>query len=127
MATLPIVDARAPGITLSSPARRIAQTLPRGLSVVLGSDEAGTATLTMTVDRATARKLRLDRRARGPVVVGMLSSAVTSGSRTVPINFTAKARRALRSVRLVKVLVTAVVTDAAGNRSTRTLRVTLRR
>lgn len=43
------------------------------------------------------------------------------------IALSAKAKRAFKSVKKVKLLVTAVVSDTAGNQVTKTLSVTLKR
>jgi hypothetical protein len=127
LAPLKPLDRTAPALSLRSVPKSLAQTLAKGLSIVLGTDEAGTATLTLTLDKATARKLGVDRKAKGPVTVGTLKAPVTKGSPIVVVKFSAKARKALKSVRRVKLVLTALVADAAGNSSTKTLTVTLKR
>ena len=42
-------------------------------------DEACTVTVTVTVDKATARKLKLDPKAKKAVVVGTLTKALAAG------------------------------------------------
>ena len=42
------------------------------------------------------------------------------------LKLSAKARKAFKKLNQMKVTVTAVVTDAAGNRTTKTLKVTIR-
>jgi hypothetical protein len=119
-----LFDRTAPAVALKSATKPLKQTLANGLSIVLSSDEAGTATLTLTLDKASARKLGVDRKAKGPVTVGTLKTPVTKGASTVVVKFSAKARKALKSARRVKLLLTAVVADAAGNKATKTLTVT---
>jgi hypothetical protein len=123
----PPKDVAAPVATLKSAAKPLKQTLSKGLAVLLGTNEASTVKFTVTVDKATARKLKLDRKAKGPVTVGTVNAALNPGSSPVTIAWSAKAKRALKSVKKLKVVVTAVVSDAAGNQVTKTLTVTLKR
>jgi hypothetical protein len=123
----PPKDLTAPSVTLKSPAKPLRQVLSKGLSIVLRTNEHSTAQLTLTVDKSTARKIRLERKAKKPVTVGTLSTALTPGSSTVTIKLSSKAKRALKSVKTVKLLLTVVVTDTAGNKTTKKLTVTLRR
>ena len=83
--------------------------------------------MTLKVDRATARKLRLKLTAKGPVKVGSLQTTLVPGRSTVAVKLTAKARKAITKVLKVKLLVTVLITDAAGNSATRTMTVTLKR
>ena len=101
--------------------------LSKGLPIVLTTNENATAQLTLTVDKATARKLKLDRKAKKAVPVGTLKATLTAGSRTLKITLSSKAKRAFKTAKTVKVLVTVVVTDAAGNKTTKTLTTTLKR
>ena len=55
---------------------------------------------TVEVSAATARKLGLDRRAKRPVTIGTATSALTVvGSRSMRIQLTSRAERALRRAR----------------------------
>jgi hypothetical protein len=72
-----------------------------------------------------ARRTKLDAKAKGPVTVGTASSASAAGK--VTLQLSAKARKALKKLKKVKLTVTLVATDAAGNRTTRTLSMTLAR
>ena len=121
------LDGTPPSVTLKSAAKPLKQTLSKGVAIQLTTNENSTATLTLTVDKATARKLRLDRKARGAVTVGTLKAALTPGSPTVTVKFSSKARRAFKSAKRLKLLLTAVIVDVAGNRTTKTLTVTLKR
>jgi hypothetical protein len=120
-------DLTAPTVSLRSAAKPLKQTLAKGLAIELTTNENASATLTLTLDKATARKLRVDRKAKGPVTVGTIRSALTAGKATIPIRLSAKARKALKAVKRVKLTLTAVVTDTAGNKTTKTLAVTLKR
>ena len=64
-------------------AKPLRQALSKGLSIVLSANENGTAQLTLTVDKATARRLKLDRKAKKPVTVGGLKAALTPESATL--------------------------------------------
>jgi Bacterial Ig domain len=120
-------DTTPPTFSLRAPAVKLKSALAKGLGVAVTSAEPGNASVTITVDRATARKLRLDRKAKHPVKVGAAKGVVAAGKTTLAVKFTAKARKALKHVRRVKLSVAVTVVDAAGNRSAHTLAVTLRR
>jgi hypothetical protein len=120
-------DATAPAFSLASPSTKLKPALKKGLRLVLTPNEGGTATIRLTVDRATARKLKLKRNAKGPFKVGGLKTTLASGQSTVVVKLTAKARKALTNVRKVKLLITVVMTDPAGNSATHTMKVTLKR
>jgi hypothetical protein len=92
----------------------------RTVSIVVTTSENAAATLTLTVDKATARKLKLSR------TVGTLKAALTKGQSTLAVKLSTKARKALKKLKRVKLTLTAVVTDAAGNKTTKTLAVTLK-
>jgi hypothetical protein len=123
----PPKDTTAPVFTLLSRSTKLKRALKNGVRVVVSSNEGGTARVTLSVDRATARKLKLKRHPAGPVKVGRLKTIVPSGKSTLAVNLTTKARKALKRARKVKLLVTAVMADASGNRSTRAMKVRLKR
>jgi hypothetical protein len=82
--------------------------IAKGVALTLTCDEAGTAKLTVAAGKTrTTKNVKL---AKGTKVTVKLS---------------AKARKALKKARRVTAKVTVVVTDAAGNRTTRTLSVKL--
>ena len=118
-------DTTAPALTLAAAGKA---TAAKGVAIKLTTSEAGSATLTLTVDKATARRLKLDKQAKGPVTVGTLSlPKVMPAETTLVVKLTTKARKAFRVARQVKLLLTVVVSDAAGNKATRTLTVTVKR
>ena len=124
----PLADRTAPTVrTTLDGATRLATVRRRGLKVRLRSDEAGTARLTLTVGRALARRLGLATRPRGPVVIGRIEQAVTARATTLSIVLTRKARRAVRTVRAVRVRLVCEVTDPAGNRRSLSRTLVLRR
>jgi hypothetical protein len=119
----PAPDRTAPNV---APKRVGRPALAKGVSLALTSDEAGTARLKLTVDKATARKLGLSRRAKRRVTVGTATAILVDGTTRVTVKFSRKARHAFRKARNVKLLLTVVAADAAGNTAIKTLAVTLR-
>jgi hypothetical protein len=113
--------------TVSSTAKALKPTLSKGLAIVLDAKENSSAKFTVTVDKATARKLKLDRKATGAVTVGTMNVALTAGVNKLTIKLSAKAKRAFKSVKKLKLTVAAVVTDTAGNPAAKTLTVNLKR
>ena len=95
--------------------------------MILTRNESGKVAVTLTIDRATARKLKLKRPTSGTVKVGKRTKTVRRGESTIVVKFTAKARAAMKTARKVKLLITAVLTDRAGNSATETTKVTLKR
>jgi hypothetical protein len=110
-------DTTAPKTTAKAGSASIA----KGVSLTLASNEAGTAKLTLSVDKATARKLKLDRKAEGAVIIGSAAPKLVKGSVKFTVKLTAKARKALKRVHRLKAKLTIVATDASGNSSTTTL------
>ena len=120
-------DTTPPDVALISAVRNLRTALSKGLRLVLTTSEPGTASVTLKVDRATARKLKLNLKAKGPVKVGSLQTTLVPGRSSVAVKLTAKARKAIKKVLRVKLLVTVLITDVAGNRATRTMTVRLKR
>ena len=106
---------------VSAPGQKLKQVLARGLHLTLASNEAGKATVTVSVDAKTARKLHITRQ------VGRASVAVRAGKLDLTVKLAAKARKALKKLRKVTLSLRAVVTDAAGNATPVTKTVTLKR
>ena len=123
----PPKDLTAPSVTLKALATPLKQVFTKGLPIVLSTNEIGTVQMTLTVDKATARKIKLDRKAKKAVTVGTLKASLATGSRTLTLKLSSKAKGALKTAKAVKVLLTVVVTDAAGNKTTKTLTTTLKR
>ena len=85
------------------------------------SNETGVATFTPTLYKATAKKLKLSR------TVGTLKAALEAGTSTLKIKLSSKAAKAFKKLKPVKLTLAAVVTDAAGNQTTKTLKITLKK
>jgi hypothetical protein len=113
-AATPPRDVTPPASTLKAPKERLKAALKHGVTAALTCSEACTAALALTLDRGTARKLKLGRK---PVVAGR-ATVTFSGKRTVHIGLSRAARKALgRGHRSVTLKLTGTVTDAAGNRA----------
>ena len=107
--------------------QKLPAVLKSGLKLGLTTDEACTATVTVTVDKATARKLKLDPKAKKAVVVGTLTKALAAGKNAVTVKLTAKARKALKKAKSVKLGVAVAVKDAAGNTARKAANLTLKK
>lgn len=111
----PPKDMTAPAVTLKNTTKK------QSVSIELTTNENATAKLTLTLDQKTARKLKLS------PTVGTLKAALKSGASKLTVKLSTKAKRAFKKVKKVKLTLTAVVADTAGNATTKTLAVTLRR
>ena len=80
-----------------------------------------------SADKKTARKLKIKPKAKRAVTVGTLTQTIAAGDSTVTVKLTKKARKAFKRARKVKLLITMTMTDAAGNATTRSITVTLKR
>jgi hypothetical protein len=103
----PAADKTAPTVTAKAGKASIA----KGIALTLTSNEAGTAQLTLTTGKNKTTK----------------SVKLAKGATKLTLKLSAKARKALKRKKSVKARLTVVATDAAGNRTTRTLSVTLKR
>jgi hypothetical protein len=99
-----------------------------GLRLRFTTNERCRLDIRVFIDRRTARRLRIDRHARGPVVVGRRTVTLPAGTRTVTVKLTRRARMGFAHARKVRLTVRVATRDAAGNRGTlRPYRITLRR
>ena len=122
----PPVD-KPPLATFSFKAQKLAKALAKGFKGVAGTNEAGTATLVLLLDRKTAKKLRLA--AAKPLTVAKSTTRTLAGpgKMTLTAKFTRKAKRALKKVRKISLTGRLTVTDVAGHHTVVTRKVTLRR
>ena len=109
------------------PGQRLRDVRTKGLKLLLTSSEAGRAIVGLSVSKATAKRLKLERKPKGPVVVGTADRTIRAGSTNVSVSLTPKARKAFRRVGKVKLSVAAIVVDAAGNGTTVARKLKLRR
>jgi Bacterial Ig domain len=108
-------DLTAPTVALKNASKK------QAVAITLTTNENASATLTLTLDKATAKKLKLAQK------VGTLKAALKPGTSTLKIKLSSKAAKAFKKQKSVKLTVTAVVADAAGNTTTKTLKVTLKK
>jgi hypothetical protein len=101
----PPADRTAPKLTVKAGKASVA----KGVTVTLQSDEAGTAKITLTAGKNKATK----------------TATLVNGTTKTALKLSAKARKVLK--KSVKAKLTVVATDAAGNRATKTLSLTLKR
>ncbi len=118
-------DTAAPAVTVRAPRRLARRTLLRGVKVTVTCSEACTATGQLMIDRATARRVGLGKKAMS---VGRARKTLAGPGRvTLTIRPPAKARRKLRHGKLRRVSVKLGAVDLAGNRApTLTRRVAVR-
>jgi hypothetical protein len=100
--------------------------LRRGIAVRASSDEAGRVTVELLAKGRYARGLSGAAAATRRVGVGRRQLAAPGRVRVVA-RFTTKAKRRYRRLRRLPLTVRVTLADAAGNRTVRRLRVTLRR
>jgi hypothetical protein len=124
----PTADRIAPTLDLARVGgQKLAAVRRRGLKLRLSSDEAGSAIVELSVTRRTARRVRIDRKATGPVVIGRVKKTLVAGDNEVTVKLSKRAQRRLASVKRVTILVRVDGLDQAGNAARAFLRVTLRR
>jgi Bacterial Ig domain/PKD domain len=119
----PAADVAPPAAALKAAKQKLKAVLAKGLALTASCSEPCTLKLQLVVDKKTAKKLKLGKRA---TVVGTLTRTI-SGTAKLKVKLTGKAKKRLKKARSVKLTVTAVATDAAGNAATKTAKVTLKR
>jgi hypothetical protein len=122
-----IVDRTAPVLELARPtSSSLRSALARGVTLAAKTSEAGRIAVRLLVDRKTARRLRIKKHARGPVVVGSLARDIAVGETVLQVKLSRGARRRLERSARVQLGVVATLTDPAGNARTKTLRIRLK-
>jgi SpoIVB peptidase S55 len=106
---------------------KLSSALKHGLKLTLRTSEAGRATVKALVDRKTARRLKIKKNAKGPVVVATATKRVHSGRNAVKLTFTKKARKRLKHAKRVKLAVRASIRSVEGNTATDRFNLTLKR
>jgi PKD repeat protein len=121
--TPPAEDRTAPAVTASASAPKLAAALKSGLPVKVGCSERCTVTIIATVDKATAKKLKLGK----ALEVGRATKQLAQGApSSVNVKLSAKAKKAAKKLKTLKVKLTIAVVDAAGNRKQTTKTVKLK-
>ena len=120
-------DTSPPAFSFTHPKQKLGDARSQGIKLVETSNEPGTLKVTITVDKKTARNLKIKPKAKGPVTIGTLTRTVGAGKQTLTIKLTTSARKALKRARKMTCLITARLADAAGNVTTRSMTLTLKR
>ena len=122
----PARDTRAPKLRTGVARRQdLTAVRRRGLRATVRCSEACRVSARLIMDRRTARRLRLGRRA---VLVGQASGRRTAvRSHALRVRLTPRAGRAVRRARSLRLTLRITATDAAGNRATQAVRVSIRR
>ena len=120
-----VADTAGPHVTLSAAgAQKLRTVLKKGYKLSLTTDEAGSAEATLVASGSAARGLKPAK----TVTVGKGSKTFAGkGKQILVLKFTAKARKKLARKRSVKLQLRVTVRDGAGNKTTQTRKVTLKR
>jgi hypothetical protein len=101
--------------------------LKGGLKVKVKSNESGKLTATLTAESTTARLLKRHGMKGKTVLWSGGANATGGATKTLTLQFTRKARRALTGAQLAKLKLVVTVTDRAGNKRTITQHLRIRR
>jgi hypothetical protein len=119
-------DVTAPSLVLDPPSGlTVRRALRHGIRFKAAIGEASHVVLRAFVDRRTAHRLKINRRAVRDVMVGSLSRQLAAGTTTLRLTLSRKAQRRMRGATRVKLRIVATSTDTAGNTGTQALRITL--
>jgi hypothetical protein len=116
-------DVTPPSASLKAAKQKLKAVLAKGLAVTAACSEPCTLKLQLVVDKKTAKKLKLGKKA---TVVGTLTRTV-SGSVKLKVKLTGKAKKRLKRAKSVKLAIKAVATDAAGNVAAKAATVTVKK
>jgi hypothetical protein len=108
-------------------ALKLATALRKGVRMSITSSAPGRLVARATVDKKTARRLKLKKNAKGPVVVASVTKVIGDGTSHVTLKFTHKAKKHLRHAKRVKLSLRATVTDLDGNRAVDRTKLVLKR
>jgi hypothetical protein len=109
------VDTVPPAFSMFIGSGKLGRLVRTGLRLKLVTSERGRAHIKLTVARATARRLKLERPARGRVTIRASEQVAPGGRSSFKVKLRRKARRAIEKARKVNVRVRVLLTDAAGN------------
>jgi hypothetical protein len=109
----PPKDGVAPVLTATLGKVKLGDVLKKGLPATVSCSEACSVRAQLQVDAKTAKKLKLGKVAT--VIGAGNASAPGAGKLTVPVKLTAKAKKALKKQKSLKVKLIVSATDSAGN------------
>ncbi len=106
---------------------RIATALHKGIALTVRSSAPGRLVVRAYVDKKTARRLHINKNAKGPVVVAALVKKIGDGRHHVTLKIAPKVKKHLRHAKRVKLALKATITDVDGNRKTDRSKLVLKR
>lgn len=120
----PVPDKVAPALAIVIAKTKLKSLLAKGLPVTVSCSEACKFVLSLIVDSKTAKKLHLSRVA----TVGRASGTLTTaGKKKVVVKLTKKAKKRIAKAKKIVITVKTTATDAAGNRASKSKKVTIKR
>jgi hypothetical protein len=105
----------------------LATALRKGIQLTVRSSAPGRLVLRGYVDKKTARRLKVKKNAKGPVIVAALTKRIGDGRTRVTLKLARKAKKRLRHVNRVRLALRATITDLEGNRTADRSKVLLKR
>jgi hypothetical protein len=122
-----VADTTGPHVTLAAAgAQKLRTVLKKGYKATVTTDEPGSAEAALVATGSAARGLKAAKAKTVTVGKGSKSFAA-SGKQTIVLKFTSKARKKLARKRSIKLELRVTVRDGAGNKTTRTRKVTLKK
>jgi hypothetical protein len=106
---------------------KLATALRKGLHMTVESSAPGRLVARATVDKKTAKRLKIKKNAKGPVVVASVTKVIGDGRSHVTLKFTKKAKKRLKHAKRVKLSLRATVTDLDGNQAVDRAKLVLKR
>jgi hypothetical protein len=121
-------DRTPPRLTVSVGRLRLAAFLRKGLTAIGSCNKPCDLVAQLVLDGKTAKKLHISRKIVADVVLGTATAHLTApGQASLVFTLKPKARKALKKVKTVNLTLNTRATDPAGNVSTATQRITVRR
>jgi hypothetical protein len=118
-------DTTRPGMALGAlPKLKLGQLLKKGLVVRLTLTEGAKVSANLVLAKKLAKKLKLGSR---DIVVGSLTRASGAGPLALVVRLTPKAKKAFAKARSLQLKLSLAATDAAGNQSTASKPLSIRR
>jgi SpoIVB peptidase S55 len=105
----------------------LATALRRGIKLTVRTSAAGRVRLMGLVDRKTARRMNIKRKAKGAVVVAAAGKRVHAGRNRVKLVFTKQARERLADATRLKLAILTTIRSVNRTTATDRFKVTLRR
>ncbi len=118
-------DTQPPALSFAPLARQsLATALKKGLGVTVNCSERCVVKLKLLMTKALAKKLRI---AAADVTIGSTTRTIAAGNTKIYVKLSSKARKRLKRARSVKLKLAATAADTAGNATSRTRALKLKR